>query len=299
MTISGLVLPAVAALAVGVPAAGPHRRLHPSVGARALALATAALTLAATAAVATLAVGFLSGIPWVREHLTWCNSLYRTHDQIPAWIGVPATLALCAMIVAASRAYRQARLDLWAAAAPGPQIRIVGDNRPDAYAVGGRCGHIVVSTGMLAALDGAERRVLLAHERSHLRHRHHRYIALALVSKASVPILGFVTRRLRLAVERWADEDAAAEVGDRRLVARAIVRAALAKSDYPAGSALLGLGNLGVRARVDALLLPAPVLGTGSSSALLSAPFVGAVVVAGSSLQVHHLWSFASHVCGL
>ena len=299
MTISGLVLPAIAALAVGVPAAGPHRRLHPSVGARALALATAALTLAVTAAVATLAVGFLSAIPWVREHLTWCNSLYRTHDQIPAWTGVPATVALGAMIVVGTRAYRQARLGLWAAAEPGPQIRIVGDNRPDAYAIGGRCGHIVVSTGMLAALDGAERRVLLAHERSHLRHRHHRYIALALVSKASVPILGFLTGRLRLAVERWADEDAAAEVGDRRLVARAIVRAALAKSDYPTGPALLGLGHLGVRARVDALLLPAPALGSGFSSALLSAPFLGVAVVAGSTLQVHHLWSFASHVCGL
>jgi len=299
VTISGLVLPAVATLAVGVPAAGPHRRLHPSVGARALALGTAALTLAVTAALATLAVGFLSGIPWVRENLTWCSSLYRTHDQIPAWIGIPATLALGAMIIAGSRAYRQARLDLWAATEPGPQIRIVGNNRPDAYAVGGRCGHIVVSTGMLAALDGAERRVLLSHERSHLKHRHHWYIALALVSKASVPILGFVTSRLRLAVERWADEDAAAEVGDRRLVARAVVRAALAKSDYPTGPALLGLGNLGVRARVDALLLPAPAGRDGFSSALLSAPFVGVVVVVGSTLQVHHLWGFASHVCGL
>lgn len=299
MTIPGLVLPAVAALAVGVPAAGPHRRLHPSVGARALALATAALTLAVLAAVATVAVGFLSGIPWVREHLSWCNSLSRTHDQIPPWLGIPASAALAFMTVAGTRAYRQARRSLWSRTAGGTPVRVVGDERPDAYAVGGRRGHIVVSTGMLAALDGAERRVLLAHERSHLRHRHYRYIALALVSTAAVPVLGFLTRRLRLAVERWADEDAAVEVGDRRLVARAIVRAALAKSDYPTRPALLGLGTLGVRARVDALLLPAPLIGGGPTSALVSAPLAGVVVIMGSTLQVHHLWSFAAHVCGL
>lgn len=299
MTIPGLVLPAVAALAVGVPAAGPHRRLHPSVGARALAMATAALTLAVTAALATVSIGFLSGLPWVRANLTWCSSLSRTHDQVPVWLGLPATAALVAMSMAAAHAYRAARRNLWSHRAPGTGVRIVEENRPDAYAVGGRSGHVVVSSGMLRALDGPERRVLLAHERSHLRHRHHRYIALALVAGAAVPGLGFVTRRLRLAVERWADEDAAIEVGDRRLVARAIVRAALARSEYEPAPAVLGLGVLGVRARVDALLLPAPLLGGARATALVGAPFAAVVVVSGSTMQVHHLWSFAFHVCGL
>lgn len=262
-------------------------------------MATAALALAVTAAVATVAVGFLSGIPWLREHLSWCNSLARNHDQIPPWLGIPASAALAMMTVAGSRAYRTARRTLWAPPVSGAQVRVVGDARPDAYAVGGRSGHVVVSTGMLAALDGAERQVLLAHERSHLRHHHHRYIALALVSGAAVPVLGFVTRRLRLAVERWADEDAAAEVGDRRLVARAIARAALARADYPVGPAVLGLGAVGVRARVDALLLPPPLSGALPASALVAAPFAGLAVIAGSTAQVHHLWSYAWHVCGL
>ena len=39
----------------------------------------------------------------------------------------------------------------------------------------GRRPHIAVSTGMLRALEPAERRVLFAHDRSHLYHRHDRH----------------------------------------------------------------------------------------------------------------------------
>lgn len=118
---------------------------------------------------------------------------------------------------------------LWEKRADG--IEVLKDDRPDAYVVGGPRARIVVTSGMLGLLEPAEREVLVAHERSHLRHRHDRYTTLALVAAAAVPPLGFVTSRLRLALERWADEDAAAEVGDRLLVARAIIRASLAVTD--------------------------------------------------------------------
>lgn len=293
--ISGLVLPALGALAVGVPAAGSHRRLHPSVGARALALATAALGLGVAAAVATVAVGFLAAVPWVAEHFSWCRSIARPHDEVPAWLGISAIAALSAMVASGSCAYRRVRRRLWEPSAPGG-LKLTDDERPDAYAVGGRPGHIVVSAGMLALLDASERRVLLAHERSHLRHRHHRYITLAVVTSSAVPVLGFVTCRLRLAVERWADEDAAREVGDRALVARTIIRAALATSDYDGRLGVLGLGLLGVPARVDALLMAAPAPVCAPVTAAVIAPMA---VIAGSTLQVHHLLRFASHVCGL
>jgi Zn-dependent protease with chaperone function len=295
---SGLVLPALAALAVGVPAAGSHRGLHPSVGARALALATGALALAVVAAVATVAIGFVSKVPWIAAHLSWCRDISRTHDEVPVWLGLSSLAALLAMGLAGVRSYRRVRPRVWAPW-PGGGVKVIDDERPDAYAVGGRPGHVVVSKGMLALLDATERRVLLAHERSHLRHRHDRYITLAVVASGAVPVLGFVTRRLRLTVERWADEDAATEVGDRDLVARTIIRAALAKNDYDEAPALLGLGLLGVRARVDALLLPAPSPLGAPLTVALFAPLAALGVVGGSTLQVHHLLRFASHVCGL
>lgn len=295
--IPALVLPALAALAVGTVAAPPHRRLHPSIGARALTLAAASVALGAFAAVATLAVGFLSSLPWLAEHLSWCTRLSRTHDDIPAMVGVPSVVALAAMTGALVRAGIRARRSSEPSRTAG-EVLVVDDGRPDAFAVPGRPGHIVVTAGMFRLLDPAEREVLLAHERSHLHHRHHRYLAVAALATAVVPVLGFITRRLRLAVERWADEDAAVVVGDRELVARTIIRAALASKDFEAQSAL-ALGRVGVPARVDALLLPAPAPPFGPWSLAAAAGVAGLAVVAGSLVQVHHLFSFAAHVCGI
>jgi len=297
--IPSLLLPAVAALVAGVPVAGGQGRVDPRIGARALALVAAGLALAAAAALATVGVGFVSGLPWISDHLAWCRTFTRTHDQVPAWLGVPATGLLAVMAGSAARAYRLARRDLRSPLTPVHGLRVVDDDRPDAYAVGGTAGHIVVTTGMLDLLGPTERGVLLAHERSHLRHRHHRYLALARVVAAAAPPLGFLTRRLCLAIERWADEDAAREAGgDRRLVARTILRAALARTDYD-GRAVLGLGSLGVRARVDALLQPAPDRSLGPMAVLVAALGAVSLVLAGSALQVHHLLGFVVHVCSL
>lgn len=302
--IAVLVLPALAALAVGLPAASRHRRLHPRIGARALALATAALALAALAAVGTVAVGFVSAVPWVQDHIGWCRDVARTHDEVPLPLGVAALATLVAMAVSAGRAYCGARAANGRPSdAPADDVEVLEDDRPDAYAVGGPRGRIVVTSGMLGLLEPAEREVLVAHERSHLRHRHDRYTTLAVVAAAAFPPLGFVSRRLRLALERWADEDAAAEVGDRRLVARAIIRASLGVTDYTGPTVrrrtVIGLGLLGVPCRVDALLVPAPDLLGGTLRALAPAALGSFAVVAGSAVQVHHLARFASHVCGV
>lgn len=295
-----LVLPALATLVLAVPMVGGQRRLHPCVGARTLTLALAGLMLAVTAAVTTIAFGFLATLPWIGEHLDWCRSFARAHDQVSPWLGIPALGTLVVMVAMASRTYRQARRELWAPKCGTTGVRVVDDDRPDAYALGGDPGHVVVSTGMLRLLDPAERGVLFAHERSHLDHRHHRYLAFARVTAAAVPVLGFVTRRLRLALERWADEDAVeAAGGDRRLVARAILRAALARTDYDVSTTTLGLGAVGVRPRVDALLSPTPVRSWSPLAVLTVASGAVALVLLGSALQVHHLLGFVTHVCRL
>ena len=63
---------------------------------------------------------------------------------------------------------------------------------------------------MLRSLDGAQRRALLAHERSHPRHRHHLHHTACQFAAAVNPLLRRLPAAVELATERWADEDAAA-----------------------------------------------------------------------------------------
>jgi hypothetical protein len=137
---------------------------------------------------------------------------------------------------------------------------ILESARPEAYAVAdglAGAGRIVVSTGLLVALSPAERRVVFAHEAAHLHGRHHVWRALADVTVAANPLLTRVSRAVYYGTERWADEDTARDVGDRRLTARALARAALATGHSAPGSAM-GLGGYGVSERVESLLGPPP-----------------------------------------
>jgi beta-lactamase regulating signal transducer with metallopeptidase domain len=105
---------------------------------------------------------------------------------------------------------------------------VVDDEEPDAYTLPGIGGRVVVSTAMLRALPADERRVLLAHEAAHLTRRHHLWLQAAELAAAADPLLRPAARAVRAAVERDADEVAAAEVGDRAIAARALARAGLA-----------------------------------------------------------------------
>ncbi|MER6628387.1 M48 family metalloprotease [Streptomyces sp. NPDC000987] len=105
---------------------------------------------------------------------------------------------------------------------------VVDSPHPDAYALPGRPHRIVVTTAMLRSLGPAEREALFAHERAHNRDGHHYFLAAAELAAHCHPALRATRATIRLAAERAADESAAAAVGDRRLLARAIARAALA-----------------------------------------------------------------------
>ncbi|KUJ33892.1 M56 family metallopeptidase [Streptomyces sp. NPDC093228] len=142
---------------------------------------------------------------------------------------------------------------------------VVDDPQPDAYALPdglrGR-GRIVVTSGMLRALGGDEREVLLAHERAHLAGRHHLFLAAALIAAQCHPALAAVVHPVSFAAERAADEVAAREAGDRRLTAHAVGRAALAAARRHGGTRLPvvipGAVTGPVPARVRALLSEAP-----------------------------------------
>lgn len=113
---------------------------------------------------------------------------------------------------------------------------------------------ILVSQGMLRVLNRRQRRVLLAHERAHLRHGHHRFRLVTQVAAAINPLLARADAAMVFLCERWADEKAAAEVGDRRLTARSLGAAALAGSTRLDGVAAFHEHE--VTRRVKALLQP-------------------------------------------
>ncbi|MFD8701867.1 M56 family metallopeptidase [Kitasatospora sp. NPDC059648] len=152
----------------------------------------------------------------------------------------------------------------------GYQLTVLDDEHADAFALPGRLrrpgrtgepGRIVVTSGMLRALSGPERSALLAHERAHLTGRHHVFLALAEHAAALHPALRPLRAPLGYHLERWADEVAAARVGDRAVTARAVGRAALAasRSPWPARPRLVAAAHSGpVPRRVAALLEPRP-----------------------------------------
>ncbi len=281
--------PVGGALLAGLVAGLVHRHLRPAFAA---GLLTLLITVAATATavlVGIFAAMFLIQVLPVGTPLDRCLAIARSHEG-PTWLGAGAFVMLLGMGASLRSALR--RLPPRMRAEPGPLVVLPVDE-PTAFAVPGKPGHVVVSAGMLRRLDGDERRVLLAHERAHLRRHHHRYLWVASMAAAVAPPLEPLRRRIRFATERWADEDAAGEVGDRRLVARTIARAALAQSD---GAPAMALAGLGVRARIDALL-EQPKARRASHLAGFTGLLVAAVGLTSSTVQVHHVAALLDHLC--
>ncbi|MBO1330412.1 M56 family metallopeptidase [Streptomyces sp. VRA16 Mangrove soil] len=233
-------------------------------------LSVAAVTLAACS---TLALGTLLLAGALRLPPVAALENIRPHWlDAPSWWTAPAAvaaglgLAVCAAgagwrLLSQRRELRRAR------AALGPtagDLSVDDHHHPYAYALPGTrgaSGSVVVSSAMLQALAPAERDALLAHERAHLRGRHHLFLGAAQLCAILHPALRALRPALSFHLERLADEAAASAVGDRRLTARAISRAALAAHDSrtrpPRPSAALGATTGPVPQRVLALLTPA------------------------------------------
>ncbi|MFF2200249.1 M48 family metalloprotease [Streptomyces sp. NPDC058145] len=216
---------------------------------------------------------------------------------LPAAAVSVGALAVCASTLARSvlrqaRAFRVARTEAGRGPAAG-DLCVVDSVRPDAYALPGRPHRIVVTTAMLRCLDGPEREALFAHERAHNEGGHHYFLAAAELAAHCHPALRPVRESIRLAAERAADEAAAARVGDRRLIARAIARAALAAQDdhseRPAFAAAATAGP--VPQRVRALLTGGRAprrAGRPIAALLLVCAAVSCVASAAGLADVHH-----------
>lgn len=241
----------------------PARRLAPRPAAWALALAALVTAGGWTGSLALLAFTGVAQIPQVAAEGHWSAAALRDDD--PVYLGVAATSALVLTaglislgIAAVSQTRHIVRARRECARLPGDtELAVLDDDTPLAFALPGRPGRIVVSRGMLKCLGDEERHALLMHERAHLRGKHHVFKTVWRLTSAVNPLLRPLARTGAFVLERWADEDAAAQTGDRVIVARAVGRAALASAGTPRPAALAAAGG-DVPQRVRALLGPPP-----------------------------------------
>jgi len=322
-----LLIPALAALAARPLAS----RLPPSAVTWLLAASMLVLALTSSAVLGMLALSALVRVSFVDAVGHMSAAVIRSGDAVSLPVALVAGGLLALAATAAGRALWQ-RADAIAAAhrrartLPGTgQIVVTADAAADAYTIPGWPCRIVITQGMLDALVGPERDVLLAHERAHAKNSHYLFTSAARLAAAANPLLRPVAAEVGYAIERWADERAAAETGDRTLTARAVARAALATAACPpdrdAAVTALGLitqegerpGNSDaarakrskrrplrpgpVPRRVAALLAPPPGLTPGPSALLLTAAVLLVVVSGAAALEaardLHHLIELA------
>jgi hypothetical protein len=237
---SVLVCPPAVAVAIRVLA----DRLRPGPAVRLFVVSIAVAATACLLNLAAFTVVAAAEVPALAGRLGLAETVVRADTARVPWVtGLSAALLLSAAagLAWAGRAHRRdvafARRYAGLPADDG-HVVLVDDRRAEAFAVPGAPGRIVVTTGMRAALDDAQYAALLAHERAHLAAGHHRLVRFARLSAAAHPVFWWLARRMEYLVERAADEHAAAELGNRRVVARAIGAAALVSAGSAGGRAL-------------------------------------------------------------
>ncbi|GAB2826237.1 hypothetical protein GCM10022221_25290 [Actinocorallia aurea] len=248
-------LPAGITLLLGLALGRLPLPLHPVWEAKVLATVAATTTLAAVGTAGFVAVNY------------WATLWPHAADRLPEWVlfgddvPVPAPLGVAAFVLFAAALLVAVRLAVrWSGEVRSAREMargVVETEVPMALAVPGRNGGVLVSRGLMDSLEATELGVVFHHESSHLRHDHHRYLALGALAAGMLPPLRRLDERMRFALERWADEEAAEAVGDRELVARTIARVALLQPRRDPGF-LGAFADSGVVRRVEALLGRAP-----------------------------------------
>src|SRR5262245_1038386 len=231
-----MILACLVALAasVGYAVAGPAlaRDLTPAIAVRLLAVASVVVAASSMVVLWVVALIWVGQLSLVANYYDWSAETLRSTDPLPIIVGVASALLVAALVpYLLTFALRRGRA-LWSAhqacrRSGSGGLLVVNSERAAAFATPAAGGRIVVTTGLLKALSANERRALLAHEASHLSHGHVWWVLAADLAAAANPLLRRAARHVNHTVERWADEDAAREVGDRQVVARALARAAL------------------------------------------------------------------------
>jgi len=284
-----IVSPLAVALMLALLASTVHRRLPPHIAARALLATISVVVVAAVPIVWLVTVGFAAHLPGVDHWTRWCTDAFGSHAPVPIWAGVGALLV---STIGSARAcqvlliHRRLRHDR-----PGP-VEIVAHRDAFAYTLPGAGGRVVLSDTLVELLDRDEHAVVVAHESTHAHHRHDRFLLVAQLGEALLPVVRPLSNRLRFSLERWADDAAAQCCGDRPFVARTLAKVAL---HGHTSSAMLGLTGLGVSARVAALLGPARRAAHPATLAIIwtALGLISALAV----IQLHHLSGLIAALC--
>jgi Zn-dependent protease with chaperone function len=256
---------AIAAWAM-MAAAGPRlsRRLPPATATRLLVSGCLVVAASGLLVGGLLAATLLARLPEVIEIGPWSSAALRARTPVPVAVAAVAASAVFASLAYTGTVLAGRLLSVWrtrracAGLAHADGLIVINDDRADAFSTPPPDGRIVVTAGLLRGLNAAERRALLAHEGSHLARGHSWWVVAADLAAAANPMLRPTARAVQQAVERWADEDAAAEVGDRTLVAHTLARSALLVQAARPVTPTLAAATTGVPERVTALLAPAP-----------------------------------------
>lgn len=225
------------------------------------------------------------------DFLEACAMLIQHRYATPAGAALGATGLVLVLAVTGRTGYylvkaaRQARIQrrahqdtLSLVGRCGPEgVTLLEHAAPAAYCLPGRQGRVVLTTGALGALSGDQLRAVLAHERAHLRCRHHLVLEVAgAVTSAFPRSRTFRTARAEIArlIELAAD-DAAVGRTSRFTLAEALLT--LNSGESPAATLAAGGSTAAGRVRrlIDAQpplrLLPS-VLGVGLALATLAVP---------------------------
>ena len=264
-----LLAPMAVSVLLSLTGARLGRRLPPSSAVRLLTITALATALSTGFVLSVAAFVALAQIHAVAVLGRWSARAVAAGEPVPLILGLICGAASAGLMAAVARHVAITSRDLAAAAVAcrdlgdgASGLVILHDDVPDAYALPGLRGRVVVSTAMLKELPAQERRVLLAHEMAHLRHHHHLYVLGADLSAAANPLLRPLAAAVREGVERWADEEAAAAAGNRHTAALALARASLAqhhaRSTHGRLSLALRMAQSMILLRTQALLSPAP-----------------------------------------
>jgi hypothetical protein len=224
---------AIALLALPAAVRRQGRRLDPERWAGLVWAALATGAVAFEAGLLLLALPTMLRAAGVSQLAAACDMLLGHLAPGPALIGWLATglaVVLPGRVVLAWRRTRDASITC--SIEPGlghhrtfrgHELVILPTARVLAYSVqSGKRSQIVVSQGVVEQLSSEEFIAVLAHEHAHLRHAHQRRLVLASLLEGTFAPLRRCTTELRLALERWADEDAARQSG-RSTVRRALL----------------------------------------------------------------------------
>lgn len=175
----------------------------------------------------------------------------------------------------------------------GHLVTVVEDSAPSAFALGRDRWGIVVSTGLLAALDEQQMRAVLAHEATHLRERHH--LVLDFIGSITgplrwAPFAAAIADAVPHYLEVSADNAARRRTGTRALASALLVMGE-ASSDQRTASTTPGAHRVMLAAgpdRVRQLISPVNprqgILGAVAMSAIIAVLIVTSATAHGAAL---------------